>query len=137
MFLKGNDSRTVSLMFHTFYRPNGSGMMTVSPACNVCRMYTRIGSMRCHGMLLSRRFRFSTSGLLTTASSQAGLVFLYSPGGPANGSLLHSRVRGILGGFRKLMVLSRTCDSFSRTPSFLTDLGRCPGLMVLRAFSGT
>lgn len=137
VFLKGNDSRTVSLMFHTFYRPNGSGIITVSPACKVCRIYTSIGSIRCQGILLSSGFRFSTGGLLTTTSRRAGLVFLYSPGGPAKGSLVQSRVRALLHRFRKLMVLSRTCDSFSSTPSFLRRLSGCPGLIMFRAFSGT
>lgn len=137
VFLKGNDSRTVSLIFHTFYRPNESGMITVSPACNVCRIYTSIGSIRCHGILLRSSFRFSTSRLLTITSRQAGVVFLYSPGGPAKGSLLQSRVVGIVGSFRKLIVLSRTCGSFSSRPSFLSRLSGCPGLVVLRAFSGT
>lgn len=137
VFLKGNDSRTVSLICHTFYVPKISGMITVSPACNVCRIYTSIGSMRCHGILLSRGCRFDTSGLLTTASSRAGLIFLYSPGGPANGGLSHERVRGLLSAFRKLIVVSRTCSSFSSTPSFLTSLSGCPGLVIFRAFSGT
>lgn len=77
--------------------------------------------------------------MVRTDLRDIGIIFIYDPGGPANGVIGQGSVVSLLrvAGSHTVIMVSRTCVSFYVRRSAISLLTSCPRLTVLHALSGT
>lgn len=131
-----NSSRLVSVVVGTFLRGN-SAMVALRGSfsvCSFCASIIRYERMPCAG---GSSCSMSVSSIVTATGGRGTHVVVFSgPYGPASHIVNHSSIRGLISSISSLIILSRTCVSFSGR-DLLSRFGQCSGLVVLGAYSGT
>lgn len=135
IFLGNGSDEPIDLVFRAFCEPGRDNVVAIDPTYGMYKVCADINNVEYRKVLLDEEFQFTADSLLAAADAHTKLIFLCSPNNPTGNDLLRSEIEKLLCTFDGLVVLDEAYIDFSSAPSFLTELGKYPNLILLQTFS--
>jgi histidinol-phosphate aminotransferase len=133
--LLGNGSdELIRIVLHACARP-GACVLTPGPGFSMYRISAGHERLRYHEVPLRADFSLDRAGMLAAlAAERPAIVFLAFPNNPTGNLFLRADIEAVLDAAPGLVVIDEAYLPFARE-SWLPELARRPGLLVLRTLS--
>lgn len=135
IFLGNGSDEAIDLVFRAFCEPRIDNVVAIDPTYGMYQVCAEVNDVEYRKVLLDEQFCFSADKLLAAADEHTKVIFLCSPNNPTGNDLPRAEIEKLLSSFQGLVVLDEAYNDFSEVPSFLTELEKCPNLIVLQTFS--
>ena len=135
IFLGNGSDEAIDLLYRAFCEPREDNVVAIEPSYGMYKVCADVNDVAYRPVLLDERFQLSADRLLAATDEHTKLIFLCSPNNPTGNLMDRREVLSLLERFDGLVVVDEAYADFSGQPSFLHELSRYPGLVVLQTFS--
>ncbi len=135
IFLGNGSDEAIDLVFRAFCEPGRDNVVAIDPTYGMYQVCADVNDVEYRKVLLHDDFQFSADELLAVADERTKMIFLCSPNNPTGNDLLRSEIIKVINDFEGLVILDEAYNDFSDEPSFLSELGKYPNLIILQTFS--
>ena len=132
----GNGSdEPIDLVFRIFCEPRVDNVVAIDPTYGMYQVCAEVNDIEYRKVRLNPDFSMDASRVLAAVDANTKVIWLCSPNNPSGNLLDRSQMRRFLDGFAGIVVIDEAYVDFSSEPSWLSDLGKYPNLIVLQTFS--
>lgn len=132
----GNGSdEPIDLVFRIFCEPRVDNVVAIDPTYGMYQVCAEVNDIEYRKVRLNPDFSMDASRVLAAVDANTKVIWLCSPNNPSGNLLDRSQMRRVLDGFAGIVVIDEAYVDFSSEPSWLSDLGKYPNLIVLQTFS--
>ena len=135
IFLGNGSDEPIDLVIRVFCEPTVDNIVSIAPSYGMYEVAAHVNNVEFRKVQLDTRFDVDVDALLQAVNARTKVIFLCSPNNPTGNNLSRERVHRILESFEGIVVVDEAYIDFADTPSFLTELGKFPNLIVLQTFS--
>ncbi|MDR1336365.1 MAG: histidinol-phosphate transaminase [Tannerella sp.] len=125
----------VDLVIRIFCEPQQDNIVAIEPTYGMYQVSAGINRVEYRRALLNPDYTLDAARLLAAVDGHTKVIFLCSPNNPTGNLLDREAMRQVLEGFGGIAVIDEAYVDFSPEASWLTELERYPGLIVLQTFS--
>ncbi len=135
LFLGNGSDEPIDLVIRVFCEPAVDNIVSIAPSYGMYEVAAHVNNVEFRKVQLDANFDVDTETLLQAADQQTKVIYLCSPNNPTGNNLSRERIAYILKKFDGIVVVDEAYIDFADAPSFLTELGKFPNLIVLQTFS--
>ena len=135
IFAGNGSDEAIDLLFRVFCIPGKDNAIAISPSYGMYGVAAATNDIAMREVALGEAFSLPLEALLDAADADSKLLFLCSPNNPTGNAFRPEDILTLAERFRGIVVLDEAYIDFSRVPSLLPELDRCPNLVVLQTLS--
>ena len=135
IFLGNGSDEPIDLVIRVFCEPAADNIVSIAPSYGMYEVAAHVNNVEFRKVQLDTNFDVDVDALLQAVNARTKVIFLCSPNNPTGNNLSRERIHRILESFEGIVVVDEAYIDFADTPSFLTELGKFPNLIVLQTFS--
>ena len=135
IFLGNGSDEAIDLLFRAFCNPGKDNVILLPPTYGMYEVSANINDVEIRKVALTEDFQLQPEKILKTADSNSKILFICSPNNPSANKANREDILFLLKNFKGLVVVDEAYIDFSDEPSFTTELGNFPNLLVMQTFS--
>ena len=137
IFLGNGSDEPIDLLIRATCQPGQDAILIVPPTYGMYEVSANINLVTVQKVPLTADFQLDTDAVLAVLTPQTKIVWVCSPNNPSGNLLSGEAIRRVIEGVenRALVVVDEAYIDFADTPSWTTELGRYPNLVVLQTLS--
>ncbi len=136
IFLGNGSDEAIDLLIRLTCRPRRDNVVLVPPTYGMYEVSARINDVAVLTVPLTADFQLDTDELIATVTPDTKLIWLCSPNNPTGNLIDREAIRRVLDEAQTaLVVVDEAYIDFADVPSWTTELGDYPNLVVLQTFS--
>ncbi|MCD8193682.1 MAG: histidinol-phosphate transaminase [Tannerellaceae bacterium] len=135
IFIGNGSDEAIDIVLRAFCEPGMDSIVEIDPTYGMYQVAADINNVTCRKVQLDAAFGMNAEKLLAAVNDRVKVIFLCSPNNPTGNTLDRQEIYKILNGFEGIVVIDEAYIDFSDAPSFVTELGQFPNLVVLQTLS--
>lgn len=137
IFLGNGSDEPIDLLIRATCQPGQDAILIVPPTYGMYEVSANINLVTVQKAALTADFQLDADAVLAAMTLQTKIVWLCSPNNPSGNLLSSEAIRRVIEGVdnRALVVVDEAYIDFADTPSWTTELGHYPNLVVLQTLS--
>jgi len=135
IFLGNGSDEAIDILFRSFCNPGKDNVILIPPTYGMYEVSGNINDVEVRNVLLNAEFQLNTDGISEATDENTKLIFLCSPNNPTGNSLNREDIQFVLNNFNGIVVIDEAYIDFSKQKNFISELKKCPNLVVLQTLS--
>lgn len=135
IFLGNGSDEAIDLLMRAFCTPGQDNILLLPPTYGMYEVSAAINDIATKKVPLTPDFQLEPKRVLEAVDAHTKIIFICSPNNPSGNKIQRTAIQEILAGFDGLVVVDEAYIDFNDEPSFTTELGVYPNLLVMQTFS--
>ncbi|MDH3698871.1 MAG: histidinol-phosphate transaminase [Flavobacteriaceae bacterium] len=135
VFLGNGSDEILDLLFRAFCEPGKEVVLTMPPTFGMYKVLASLNQVENIEVPLTADFEIDIESVLRALTRNCKMILLCSPNNPTGTSFKSESISKILEAFDGLVVIDEAYIDFSPKPSWLSQLGNYPNLIVTQTLS--
>ncbi len=135
IFLGNGSDEAIDLLMRAFCIPGQDNILLLPPTYGMYEVSAAINDIATKKVPLTPDFQLEPKRVLEAVDAHTKIIFICSPNNPSGNKIQRTAIQEILAGFDGLVVVDEAYIDFNDEPSFITELGTYPNLLVMQTFS--
>ncbi|MFD2033496.1 histidinol-phosphate transaminase [Belliella marina] len=135
IFLGNGSDEAIDLLMRAFCIPGQDNIILLPPTYGMYEVSAGINDINTLKVNLTGDYQLRPDAILAAANEHTKIIFICSPNNPSGNKVKRADIYQILDNFNALVVIDEAYIDFSDEPSFTTELGNYPNLLVMQTFS--
>lgn len=136
IFLGNGSDEVIDLVLRIFCTPGSDRALTFTPTYGMYQVAADANDVEVDHIPLDQYFQLNVDDYIKKASDpKLKVTFICSPNNPSGNKYDRTAIRQIISAAEGIVLLDEAYIDFSDEPSFLSELGNSPNLIVMQTFS--
>ena len=135
IFLGNGSDEAIDLLFRAFCNPGKDNVILLPPTYGMYEVSASINDVEIRRVSLTEDFQLQPEKIIAATDENSKIIFVCSPNNPSGNKVKREEIQFLLKNFKGIVVVDEAYIDFNDEPSFTTELGEFPNLLVIQTFS--
>jgi histidinol-phosphate aminotransferase len=136
IFIGNGSDEAIDLIIRMTCQPDNHQVIICPPTYGMYEVSASINNIEVIRVDLTKDYQLNVKSIISSITSKTRLVFICSPNNPTGNKLKRADIIEVLNNFKKgFVIIDEAYIDFSDEPSFISELGLYPNLIVLQTLS--